>query len=136
MHLIRSVEANLSGKVAAVIGRSALVGMPTGTLLENAGCTLIGLHSESRNPSYWTKQDDILVVATGVRHLVNRTWVKPGAIVIDVGIHRHGNRLSGDVDFEDVKDSAAAITPVPGGVGPMTIAMLCKNALIAYENRI
>lgn len=135
LYLIKTVEPKLSGKVAAVIGRSALVGMPTGTLLENAGCTLIGLHSESRNCSSWTKQADILVVATGVHHLVDRSWVKDGAIVIDVGIHRVENKLSGDVNFEDVSQVASAITPVPGGVGPMTIAMLTSNALKAYENK-
>jgi methylenetetrahydrofolate dehydrogenase (NADP+) / methenyltetrahydrofolate cyclohydrolase len=135
MELIQSVEPELSGKVAAVVGRSALVGMPMGTLLEGAGCTLIGLHSESKNPMRFTKEADILVVATGVKHLVGKDWVKPGAIVIDVGIHRDGSRLTGDVRFEEVSEIAKAITPVPGGVGPMTIAMLLKNCLYAYSLR-
>lgn len=136
MHLIRSIQPQLTGKIAAVVGRSALVGMPTGTLLENAGCTLIGLHSESIDCPRWSREADILVVATGVKHLVDRTWVKPGAMVIDVGIHRDGNRLTGDVQFDDVKAVAGYITPVPGGVGPMTIAMLVKNSLRAYEMRL
>lgn len=136
MHLIKSVEPRLSGKVAAVVGRSALVGMPIGTLLENAGCTIIGLHSESVDCARWTREAEILVVATGVKQLVKASWVRKGAVVIDVGIHRDGNKLSGDVAFDEVKDVARAITPVPGGVGPMTIAMLVTNCLTAYETRI
>ena len=136
LHLVQTVEPNLSGKVAAIVGRSALVGMPTGTLLENAGCTIIGLHSESVDCPRWTREAEILVVAAGVKHLVRKDWVRKGAVVIDVGIHRDGNRLTGDVLFDDVKDIVRAITPVPGGVGPMTIAMLVKNCLSAYEQRI
>jgi len=132
MELIRSTGISLSGKVAAIVGRSVLVGMPAGLLLEIAGCTILGLHTESKNISKWTSQADIVVVATGVHHLVKADWVKPGAIVIDVGIHRIGNRLAGDVDFAGVKEVAGYITPVPGGVGPMTIAMLVANCLRAY----
>jgi len=135
LHLIKSVEPKLSGKVAAVVGRSALVGMPTGTLLENAGCTLLGLHSESIDCAKWTRQADIVVVATGHFNLVQADWIKPGAIVIDVGMHRRGHGLAGDVNFDEVRKVARAITPVPGGVGPMTIAMLVSNCLKAYESR-
>jgi methylenetetrahydrofolate dehydrogenase (NADP+)/methenyltetrahydrofolate cyclohydrolase len=110
--------------------------MPTGTLLENSGCTLLGLHSESIDCPRWTREADILVVATGVKHLVGKEWIKRGAIVIDVGIHRDGNRLTGDVKYDEVKQVASFITPVPGGVGPMTIAMLVRNSLRAYEVRM
>lgn len=135
MELIRSTGMSLSGKVAAVVGRSTLVGMPVGILLEIAGCTVLGLHSESVDIGAWTKQADLIVVATGVPQLVKKDWVKPGAVVIDVGISRVGNKLVGDVDFEDVKDVAGQITPVPGGVGPMTIAMLLSNCLKASKLR-
>jgi methylenetetrahydrofolate dehydrogenase (NADP+)/methenyltetrahydrofolate cyclohydrolase len=136
IELIRSTGVNLSGKVAAIVGRSLLVGMPVGLLLEVLGCSIIGLHSESKDPKQWTKHADILVVATGVHHLVDAEWVKPGAIVIDVGMHRIGTRLAGDVDFDSVSPVAGYITPVPGGVGPMTIAMLVSNALLAYQRRV
>jgi methylenetetrahydrofolate dehydrogenase (NADP+)/methenyltetrahydrofolate cyclohydrolase len=136
VELIKSTGVNLSGKVAAIVGRSLLVGMPVGLLLEVLGCSIMGLHSETKDPKQWTKQADILVVATGVHHLVDRSWVKPGAIVIDVGIHRIGSSLAGDVNFADVKEVAGYITPVPGGVGPMTIAMLVRNALRAYKIRM
>jgi len=136
IYLIKSVVSDLSGKVAAVVGRSALVGMPTGTLLENEGCTTIGLHSESVDCAQWTRLADIVVVATGHHHLVGKDWIKPGAVVIDVGIHRHNNKLSGDVKFDEVAEIAGAITPVPGGVGPMTIAMLINNCLKAYEDQL
>lgn len=132
MELIQSEVPNLKGKVAAVVGRSGLVGRPTGTLLENAGCTIIGLHSMSKDTAYWARQAEILVVATGVRHLVDQEWVHKDSVVIDVGIHRFNNGLCGDVDFEAVFPIVKAITPVPGGVGPMTIAMLMHNVLRAY----
>lgn len=133
LELIRSTEVKLSGKVAAIVGRSLLVGMPAGLLLELAGCTTICLHSESVDTKRWTREAEVLVVATGVRHLVKKDWVRPGAIVIDVGMHRDGAKLTGDVDYETVKDIAGYITPVPGGVGPMTVAMLASNCLAAYK---
>jgi methylenetetrahydrofolate dehydrogenase (NADP+)/methenyltetrahydrofolate cyclohydrolase len=136
IELIRSTGINFSGKVAAIVGRSLLVGMPVGLLLEVLGCSIFGLHSESKEPQQWTRQADILVVATGVHHLVKADWVKPGAVVIDVGIHRVGSNLAGDVDFDEVSKIASHITPVPGGVGPMTIAMLISNALLAYQRRL
>lgn len=136
MELIKSTKIELSGKVAAIVGRSLLVGMPIGFLLELAGCTIIGLHSESIDCARYTSQADIVVVATGAHHLVGKDWIKPGAVVIDVGIHRVGNILQGDVKFDEVRAVASHITPVPGGVGPMTIAMLVKNCLQAYEIRM
>ena len=135
MELIKRTGISLPGKVAAVVGRSNLVGMPVGILLEIAGCSIIGLHSESKNVDEWTKQADIVVVATGVPELVRKSWVKPGAIVIDVGTTRVGTKLKGDVAFEEVREVAGKLTPVPGGVGPMTIAMLVQNCLKACELR-
>ncbi len=135
LELILSTGISLSGAVAAIVGRSLLVGMPIGQLLEVRGCTLLGLHSETRDCAHWTRQADIVVVATGVHQLVGAEWVRPGAVVIDVGIHRVGERLQGDVKFGEVSAVAGWITPVPGGVGPMTIAMLVKNCMKAYELR-
>ncbi len=135
MKLIQSVSPNISGKVAAVLGRSVLVGSPVASLLCHAGATVIGLHSESRDPRQWSRQADILVAATGVHHLVRGDWIRPGAIVIDVGIHRRDNKISGDVCFAEAVTTAGAITPVPGGVGPMTIAMLLSNCVKAYRLR-
>ncbi len=132
LELVRSEIPDLKGRVAAVVGRSGLVGRPTGTLLENAGCTIIGLHSMSRDTAKWARQAEILVVATGVKHLVKKDWVHEGSVVIDVGIHRDANTLCGDVHFDEVSKIVRAITPVPGGVGPMTIAMLMHNLLRAY----
>lgn len=135
LELIKSTGISLSGSAAAIVGRSLLVGMPVGQLLEVQGCTLIGLHSETIDCARWTKQADIVIVATGVHHLVKPHWIKPGAIVIDVGIHRVGDSIQGDVDFDAVKEVAGWISPVPGGVGPMTIAMLVRNCMKAYEMR-
>lgn len=134
MELIKSQEANLNGKVAVVVGRSILVGSPIAKMLLKENATVIQVHSYTKNPESLTKLADILVVAAGRKHLVNSHWVKPGAIVIDVGIHRGDDgKLTGDVEFESVSQIASAITPVPGGVGPMTIAMLLKNCLLAYS---
>lgn len=135
MKMLESLDIPLQGKLAAVIGRSVLVGSPMAMMLGNAGATVMSLHSRTENPQALASQADILVVATGVYHLVNRKWVKPGAIVIDVGMHRLESGLAGDVDFDDVKDVASYITPVPGGVGPMTIAMLLSNCVEAYARR-
>lgn len=134
LELIQSKIKDLSGKVAAIIGRSLLVGKPIRTLLEQHNCTTIALHSKSQDIEMWTSQADILIAAAGVPHMVKKHWIKDGAIVIDVGIHRTSSgKIIGDVDFEDVLDVAGAITPVPGGVGPMTIAMLLYNCLKAYK---
>ena len=135
MELIRSTGISIPGKVAAVLGRSVLVGGPLGTMLEHAGATVINIHSGTIHPEQWTRQADIVVVATGVKSLVKGDWIKPGAVVIDVGIHREGSTLVGDVAFEEVAKVAGFITPVPGGVGPMTIAMLLSNCLVAFELR-
>jgi methylenetetrahydrofolate dehydrogenase (NADP+)/methenyltetrahydrofolate cyclohydrolase len=137
MRLIRlAVGVNLSGKHAVVIGRSNIVGKPLANLLLQESCTVTLVHSKSINPEILCRQADILIAAVGVPGLVRASWVKPGAVVIDVGINRAANEdgktsLVGDVAFAEVSAIASAITPVPGGVGPMTIAMLLKNTLDA-----
>jgi methylenetetrahydrofolate dehydrogenase (NADP+) / methenyltetrahydrofolate cyclohydrolase len=133
MELIASTKTTIQGKIAVVVGRSMLVGAPVSHMLNHAGASVINLHSRSVNPWDLARMGDILVVATGVRHLVDRRWVKPGAVVIDVGIHRHDGKLTGDVNFEEARSIASHITPVPGGVGPMTIAMLLSNCVKAWN---
>jgi methylenetetrahydrofolate dehydrogenase (NADP+)/methenyltetrahydrofolate cyclohydrolase len=130
--LIRQVEKNLTGLHAVVIGRSNLVGKPVAQLLLRENCTVTMCHSRTSQLSHVTRQADILVAAVGKPQLVKRDWVKPGAIVIDVGINRlDDNTIVGDVDFDAVSEVAGHITPVPGGVGPMTVACLLGNTVIA-----
>ncbi len=129
--LIKSVEKNLTGLHAVVIGRSNLVGKPVAQLLLRENCTVTMCHSRTPQLSHIARQADILVVAAGQAGLVKADWVKPGAIVIDVGINHTEKGLCGDVDFADVAKVAGYLTPVPGGVGPMTIACLLGNAVIA-----
>ena len=135
MELIRSTGTEISGKQAVVIGRSLLVGSPIATMLNHANATVTVVHSRTQQAEKVTAAADILVVAAGVHHMVKKDWIKPGAVVIDVGMHRIEGRLSGDVDFDGVKDVAGWITPVPGGVGPMTITMLLSNCLKANRLR-
>lgn len=130
--LIKKAEKNLTGLHAVVVGRSTLVGKPMALLLLRENCTVTVCHSRTPQLSHVTRQADILVVAVGKEKLVKGDWVKPGAIVIDVGINRtKDGRIAGDVDFEEVSKVAGHITPVPGGVGPMTIACLLGNTVIA-----
>lgn len=134
--LIRDQGVKLSGLNALVIGRSILVGKPVAQLLLAENCTVTLAHSRSTNLAELSRSADILVAAVGRAHLVKADWVKPGAIVIDVGMNRiegpdGKTKLTGDVAFDEVAPVAAAITPVPGGVGPMTIACLLRNTLIA-----
>lgn len=136
MLMIESVvpRAELSGLHAIVLGRSLLFGKPMQQLLLNANCTVTQAHSRSRHIDSLCRQADIVVAAVGRAHMVKGEWVKDGAIVIDVGINRlDDGRLTGDVDFEAVKEHAKAITPVPGGVGPMTIACLLSNTIKASK---
>ncbi len=130
--LLDEVGYNLQGKIACVIGRSLLVGAPICLLLRNKNATVINVHSKTKDPTSLTTQADVLVVAAGVHHLVDEKWLKPGALVIDVGIHRVEGKLSGDVDFNQACKKASYITPVPGGVGPMTVACLMENTYHAY----
>ncbi|HLC38179.1 MAG TPA: bifunctional methylenetetrahydrofolate dehydrogenase/methenyltetrahydrofolate cyclohydrolase FolD [Candidatus Norongarragalinales archaeon] len=134
LHLIKSTGIKLEGKHAVVVGRSNLVGKPTAVLLLNEGCTLTVCHSKTLNLAEETKKADVLVVAVGKPKLITGEMVKEGAIVIDVGITKNAEgKILGDVDFETVKEKASFITPVPGGVGPMTIAMLLQNTFEAAK---
>lgn len=132
MTLIRQHCADLSGKNVVLIGASLIVGRPLATLLLNQECTVTITHIHTRNIKELTRKADILVAACGVAKMVKADWIKEGAVVIDVGINRENGKLCGDVDFDNVIAKAGAITPVPGGVGPMTIAMLLQNTVDAY----
>jgi len=133
--LIKKVESNLSGKHAVIIGRSNLNGKPMAQLLLKENCTVTIVHSKTKDLKTECLKADILVAAVGVPNLVKSDWVKKDSIVIDVGINKVGDRIIGDVEFETVKEKAKAITPVPGGVGPMTIACLLKNTLECFKGR-
>lgn len=133
MKLIESTGTSLKGKRAVVIGRSNTVGKPMAMLLLNADCTVTVCHSKTADLAKVASEADILVAAIGKPRFVTADMVKEGAIVIDVGINRVDGKLVGDVDFDAVKDKASFITPVPGGVGPMTITMLLANTLQAAE---
>ena len=140
MYLLQKYVPNLGGMNAVVLGRSNIVGMPVALLLLRANATITLCHSKSKNLKEITRSADILVVAVGRTEIVRGDWVKPGAVVIDVGINRvedptrpRGYRLVGDVAYDEVKEVASAITPVPGGVGPMTIAMLLRSTLKAAK---
>ena len=136
MELIETVEKDLTGKLAVIVGRSRLVGKPLFQLLLAKHCTVIQAHSKTQDLKNLTRMADILVVATGQAGLIGGADIKPGAIVIDVGISRQADgRLVGDVKTEDVLGIASAVTPVPGGVGPMTIAMLLENVIQAAEKK-
>jgi methylenetetrahydrofolate dehydrogenase (NADP+)/methenyltetrahydrofolate cyclohydrolase len=127
MTLLAEYEIKVAGSRAVVIGRSIDVGRPMSALLTNADATVTVCHSKTKNLTEELKQADILVSAVGKAHFITREMVRSGAVVIDVGINQLNGKLVGDVDFEAVKDIASAITPVPGGVGPMTIATLMEN---------
>lgn len=128
MHLIHSVGYSLKGKQAVVIGRSNIVGKPVALLLLQEDATVTICHSKTTDLAEITRQADVVVAAVGKAKIINRSHIKPGAFVVDVGMNRdENNELCGDVDFLDVLDVASYITPVPGGVGPLTIAMLLKN---------
>ena len=136
LHLIQSTGVDLRGALAVVIGRSNIVGKPMAKLLLDQHATVVMAHSRTRNLGELTRQADIIVAAVGKRNLVTADMVKPGAVVIDVGMNRDDEgRLCGDVDFAGVKEVAGYITPVPGGVGPMTITMLIQNTLDSFIKR-
>ncbi len=131
MRLIESTGESIAGKEAVIIGRSNLVGKPVSLLLLNQNATVTMCHSKTRDLAEVARRADILVAAIGKPEFVTGDMIKPGAIVIDVGTTRVGGKLKGDVKFEEAKEKAGYITPVPGGVGPMTIAMLLSNTLLA-----
>lgn len=134
MHLLEEYNINVEGREAVVVGRSNIVGKPMAMLLLNKNATVTIAHSKTNNLSDVTRRADILVVAVGKTKFITADMVKKGAVVIDVGINRVDDKLYGDVDFETVKDVASYITPVPGGVGPLTIATLLENTIKAYKN--
>ena len=133
LELVKRTGTSISGKKVVVLGRSNIVGKPAARLFLKENATVTVCHSRTENIDEECRQADILVVAVGHPQLVKKDWVKPGAVVIDVGINRVDGKLVGDVDFEEVKEVAGALTPVPGGVGPMTIAMLMKNTVGAVD---
>ncbi len=134
MELIRLTDIDVSGKECVVVGRSNIVGKPQAMLLLHSNGTVTICHSRTKNLKEVCRRADILVAAVGKAKFITADMVKEGAIVIDVGMNRDENgKLCGDVDYEEVKEVASAITPVPGGVGPMTIAMLMRNTVKAAE---
>lgn len=132
MRILSEYRIEISGKHAVVLGRSSMVGRPVAQLLLNADATVTMTHSKTTNLPSLVKQADIIVAAIGKPKFVTADMVKPGAVVVDVGINRTDTGLVGDVDFDAIEPISSAITPVPGGVGPMTIAMLMENVLEAY----
>jgi methylenetetrahydrofolate dehydrogenase (NADP+)/methenyltetrahydrofolate cyclohydrolase len=145
LRLLQHYEIPLAGRHAVVLGRSHIVGRPMATLLSSKGCDMtvtIGHSASGPRLRELAREADLIVAGVGKRHMVTADWVKPGAVVVDVGIHRDPpapgqkqGRLTGDVDFEAVRHVASAITPVPGGVGPMTVAMVVLNTVIAAERQ-
>lgn len=135
MELLKANHIELEGKHVVIVGRSNIVGKPLAHLLLEANATVTIVHSRTKNLKQLTQMADILVVAVGQPELITKDYVKTGAVVIDVGINRTESGLKGDVDFNNVKSKVAAITPVPGGVGPMTIAMLMNQTYRAYRTQ-
>ncbi|MEO5971328.1 MAG: bifunctional 5,10-methylenetetrahydrofolate dehydrogenase/5,10-methenyltetrahydrofolate cyclohydrolase [Bdellovibrionia bacterium] len=136
MALLDYYKINPAGKIACVIGRSSIVGKPMAALLLKADATVLHCHSKTPDLRSMTLQAEILIVAAGKMGLIDRTYIRPGAVVIDVGMHRNEQgKLAGDVLYEDVLPVVSAITPVPGGVGPMTITILLQNTIVAAEAR-
>lgn len=133
MELLKRYNIDIEGKNAVVVGRSVLVGKPMATMLLNEGATVTVCHSKTKDLSFYTKNADILVVAVGKAKFITADMVKEDSVIIDVGINRLEDGLCGDVDFDNVRDKVNYITPVPGGVGQLTVAMLAKNVLKAYK---
>ena len=135
IELLKAYNVEIEGKNAVVVGRSNIVGKPVATLLLQENATVTVCHSKTKNLSQFTSNADILVTAIGKAKFVTKDMIKNGAVIVDAGINRDENgKLCGDVDFDDVFDKCSLITPVPGGVGPMTVTMLLKNTLIAAKN--
>ena len=134
IQLLKRSGISIEGKNCVIIGRSNIVGKPMACLMLRENATVTVAHSRTKNLPEITRQADILIVAVGRMRMVTSEYVKEGAVVIDVGMHRDENgKLCGDVDFKDVEEKVSAITPVPGGVGPMTIAMLMNNCIEAVR---
>jgi len=135
MALLKAYAITVKSKDVAIIGASNIVGKPLASLFLNEEATVSICHKETKDISHYTKNADIVCVGVGVPNLIKADMIKEGAIVIDIGINKVGNKIVGDVDFEEVSKKASYITPVPGGVGPMTIAMLLSNTLKAAKGR-
>lgn len=138
MRLLKSANIEVEGKEAVVVGRSNIVGLPVAKLLLDANATVTMAHSRTKNLGEVTRRADILIVAIGKARLIKGDMIKPGAVVIDVGVNRDETtgKLCGDVDFDAAQNVASYITPVPGGVGPMTIACLMENTIDCFERRM
>ncbi|ARF15892.1 bifunctional methylenetetrahydrofolate dehydrogenase/methenyltetrahydrofolate cyclohydrolase FolD [Sporosarcina ureae] len=137
MQLLERSNVDIAGKHAVIIGRSNIVGKPMGQLLLQKDATVTYCHSRTEDLKKFTQQADILIVAIGIAKFITGDYIKEGAVVIDVGMNRDENgKLCGDVDYESAEKQASAITPVPGGVGPMTITMLLKNTVESAENKL
>lgn len=137
MKLLKAYKIDLEGKDAVIIGASNIVGRPMATMLLNAGATVSVCHIKTKDLSLYTRQADLIIVAAGYVNLLRSDMVKEGIIVVDVGINRlESGKIVGDVDFEEVSKKSSYITPVPGGVGPMTIAMLLENTVKSAKNRL
>ncbi|ADU29977.1 bifunctional methylenetetrahydrofolate dehydrogenase/methenyltetrahydrofolate cyclohydrolase FolD [Evansella cellulosilytica] len=137
VEMIKSKDISIEGKHVVVVGRSNIVGKPVGQLLLNENATVTYCHSRTKNMKEYTRKADILIVAVGKAHFLNEEFVKDGAVVIDVGVNRtEEGKLVGDVDFDGAKEVASYITPVPGGVGPMTITMLLHNTVISAKRHM
>ncbi len=135
IELLKAYNVEIEGRNAVVVGRSNIVGKPVATLLLQENATVTVCHSKTKNLSQFTSNADILVTAIGKAKFITKDMIKNGAVIVDAGINRDENgKLCGDVDFDDVFDKCSLITPVPGGVGPMTVTMLLKNTLIAAKN--
>jgi methylenetetrahydrofolate dehydrogenase (NADP+) / methenyltetrahydrofolate cyclohydrolase len=135
MEMLRRSDISVDGKHAVVVGRSNIVGKPMAMLLLSADATVTMCHSRTTDLGHWTRQADILISAVGQAGLIQADMVKPGAVVVDVGMNRVDGKLVGDVDYESVAQVAAAITPVPGGVGPLTVALLMQNTVTLGRRR-
>ena len=134
MELLQALPIDLPGKHAVVIGDSNIVGKPMMLELLMKRCTVTLCHRATKNLKNIVKEADILVSAIGKRGIIQSAWISKNTVVIDVGINRIKNKVYGDIDFQNAQKRASWITPVPGGVGPMTVAMLLKNTLMAFEN--
>jgi methylenetetrahydrofolate dehydrogenase (NADP+)/methenyltetrahydrofolate cyclohydrolase len=136
MAILRHYKLDVAGKLVCVIGRSSIVGKPMAALLLQSHATVIQCHSQTPDLKTLTRQADFLIVAMGKMEMIDETYVRPGTVVIDVGMHRNSqDKVVGDVLYEKVAAVASAMTPVPGGVGPMTIAILMQNTVLAAELR-
>ncbi len=134
--LLEAYNIDVKGKHAVIVGRSNIVGFPIARLLMDMGATITVCHSKTKDLAQHTKQADILVVSVGKKHLIDASMIKEGVVILDVGINKVDQKLFGDVNYDDVYEKVQAITPVPGGVGPMTIHALLLNTYHLYENHV